>query len=100
VRLIHLIMAVFVAALLLAISRHEIGRIMLVVFFTGLGEFIFGAVAIMTLFQTLGAIGHANRLSAYVQAVAATAIVLLVATATMNGILWLGWWLLGVVAPY
>jgi hypothetical protein len=99
-RLFHLLMAVFITALILAISRHEVGRIMLVVFLTGLGEFIFGAMAVMTLFQTIGSIGQANRLLAYLQALAATALVLLVATATMNGILWLGWWLLTVVAPY
>lgn len=89
-RLIHLLFAVFFIAIGMAIARDEVGRVALVVFFTGLGEFVFGLVAIMTLFQTIGAIGEAHRLQEYLQAIAATAVVLFVATATMNGLLWAG----------
>ena len=96
-RLIQLLLAVFFVAIILAIARDEVGRVALVVFFTGLGEFIFGLVAIMTLFQTVGAIGEANNPLACLQAIAATAVVLLVATATMNGLLWAGLSLLQVV---
>jgi hypothetical protein len=89
-RLIHLVLAIFFLAMIMAIARDEVGRVALVVFFTGLGEFVFGLIAIMTLFQTVGAIGEANRPLAYAQAVVATAVVLVVATVTMNALLYAG----------
>jgi hypothetical protein len=96
-RLFHLILAVFFAALILAVARDQVGRVALVVFFTGLSEFIFGTIAVMSLFQTVAAIGHARRLGEYMHALGATALVLLLATATMNGVLWFGWWILDIV---
>jgi hypothetical protein len=92
-RLIHLILLVFFAAIILTLARDPVGRVAIVVFFTGLAEFIFGTMAVMTLFQTVGAIGEADRPQAYVEAILRTALALVVATVTMNGLLWIGVWL-------
>lgn len=89
-RLWHLLFLVFFAALLLAIWRSEVGRVALIVFFTGLVEVVLGVTAVMNLFKTLGAFGHARGLAAHVEALAATALVLMVATVGMNAVLWCG----------
>ncbi len=89
-RLWHLILGIVFVAVVLAISREAVGRVALVVFITGLGEFILGLTAVMTLFQTVGAIGYARDLFSYLQAIAATLIVVAVASVTMNALLWLG----------
>jgi hypothetical protein len=96
-RLWHLVLAVLFAAIFLGIAREKTGQVALIVFFTGLGEILFGTTALMALFQTVAAIGHANRPSAYIEAVAATVLVLMVATLLMNGVLWIGAWLLQIV---
>jgi hypothetical protein len=98
-RLYHLLLAVFFVALARAIARDEVGRVALIVFFIGLGEFVFGLIAVMTLFQTIGAMGEANSPAAYAQALAATALVLVVASVTMNALLWVGLGILQVVVP-
>jgi hypothetical protein len=92
-RVFHLILLVFFAALALTLAREPVGRVALDVFVTGLGEFVFGLVAVMTLFRTVGSIGHANRPLAYLEAILTTALVLLVATLTMDGLFWIGIWL-------
>lgn len=89
-RLWHLLTTVFVAAFLMVIARAEVGRVALVVFFTGLGEVVIGTTALMQLFRTIGAFGAARDFLAHVEALAATAIVLLLATASMNAVLWMG----------
>lgn len=89
-RLWHLLAAVFLTAFLLVIARAEVGRVALVVFFTGLGEVVLGATALMQLFRTIGAFGAARDFLAHVEALAATALVLLLATASMNAVLWVG----------
>jgi hypothetical protein len=89
-RLWHLLMAVFFAALVLMIARAEVGRVALVVFFTGLGEVVLGTTALMQLFRTIGAFGAARDFLAHVEALAATALVLILATASMNAVLWVG----------
>ena len=98
-RILHLIFLVFFSALILASAQEEMGRVALVVFFTGCAEFLFGLIAIMTLFKTVAAIGYANSVRAYAEAIGATALVLVVASATMNGVLWLGLLILQVVLP-
>ena len=45
--------------------------------------------ALMTLFKTVGSFGKAESLIAHAEAVAATALVLILATAVMTGLLWL-----------
>ncbi len=89
-RLWHLGTVVLFTALFLAIGRSEVGRVALIVFFTGLGEVFVGTAALMQLFRTLGELGSARGLAAHVEAIAATALVLLVATIGMNGVLWVG----------
>lgn len=89
-RLWHLLALVFFAALLLAIWRTEVGRVALIVFFTGLAEVVLGTTAIMNLFKTIGALGHARGLASHVEALAATALVLMLATIGMNAVLWGG----------
>jgi hypothetical protein len=98
-RLWHLFVFVLVLAILLAITRDVVGRIALVVFLTALGEVIFGITAVMALFQTIGAIGMARGLFEHGQAVAATTLVLIVATAIMSIWLFIGAWLVQAVLP-
>lgn len=96
-RLIHLVFAVFLAGLIMAIARDEVGRVALAVFVTGVVEIVLGTAALMSLFQSIGAIAEADRPLAFAQAFAATGLVLLVATLAMNAVLWAGVWLVQVV---
>lgn len=89
-RVSHLIFMVFVAAVLLTVAREPTGRVAIVVFFTGLGEFLLGLTAVMTLFRTVGGIGHARTRLAYFEAIASTLVVLVVASLMMNALLWVG----------
>ena len=82
--------ALFLLAVCMAIWRDDVGRVALVVFVTGFIEFVMALVALMTLFKTVGAIGEAKRLTAYAEAVVATAFVLVVASVTMNAVFWVG----------
>ncbi|HEV3167874.1 MAG TPA: hypothetical protein VGZ22_27985 [Isosphaeraceae bacterium] len=98
-RILHLIFLVFFSALILAIAQEETGRVALVVFFTGLCEFFFGLIGLMSLFKTVAMIGYAGTVREYFQAITATTVVLVVATATMNAVLWLGLFILQMVVP-
>jgi hypothetical protein len=92
-RLWHLIFLVMMAAIVLTVARESVGRVALVIFVTGLIEFILGTMFLMTLFRTFGAIGEARRLLAYLEAIVATALVLVVASYVMTGVLWVGVWI-------
>lgn len=89
-RLWHIILAVVVLAAVMAAARDDVGRVALVVFFFGLGEFLLGTAALVTLFKTVGAIGQARHIGAYLGAVCATILVLVVASLVMNALLWVG----------
>jgi hypothetical protein len=89
-RLWHLVAAVLFVALLLSISRDEVGRVALIVFFTGLAEVFLGTTALMLLFRTVGGIGEAHDATTYIEAVSATLLVILIASLLMNGVLWVG----------
>jgi len=92
-RLWHLIFLIVMAAVVLAIARESVGRVALVIFTTGLIEFVLGLTFVMTLFRTFGALGEAQRLVAYLEAIVATILVLVVASYVMNAVLWVGVWL-------
>jgi hypothetical protein len=85
-RIWHLVYAVFMLALAMAVAREPVGRVALVVFVTLGGEVVFGTTAIMLLFRTVAAIGGARDFIEYAQGVAATAVVLLVASWLMLGL--------------
>jgi hypothetical protein len=89
-RLWHLILGVFLAATCLAIAREEPGRVAVVVFITGLCEVALGTTALLILFRTFAGIGEARGAAGYVEAVAATVLVLVLASLAMNGVFWLG----------
>jgi hypothetical protein len=89
-RLSTLLYAILVIAILMGIVRDEIGRVAVIVFFTGLGTIIVVLGAIMALFQTVGAFGEAQTVLSHVEALAATAVVLLVATSMTLGLLFAG----------
>jgi hypothetical protein len=92
-RLWHLFVFIIGLGVILAIVRDPVGRIALIVFFTALGEVIFGTTAVLALFQTIGALGEAKGLVAHAEAVASTTLVLIVATAIMSSWLFAGAWL-------
>ena len=77
-----------------AVLRDPAGRVGIVVFLMGLCETVLGVTALMALFQTVAAIGYANRFSAYIESIVATILVLAVASLVMNGVLWVGFWLI------
>jgi len=89
-RLWHFLLAVLLLAVVFAIARHEVGRVSLIVFVTGLAEFLLGTTAVMTLFQTFGSLGEARGLAEHAIAIAATILVLIVAALVMNVVLWAG----------
>ena len=88
-----------VLGILLGIIRDPVGRIALIVFVTAVGEVILGTTAVLALFQTIGAIGMARGLFEHTQAVAATTVVLIFATAIMSIWLFIGAWLVQAVLP-
>ncbi len=98
-RLWHFVVFILVLSILLAIIRDTVGRIALIVFVTALGEVVLGTTAVMALFQTIGAIGMARGLFEHGQALAATTLVLIVATAIMSMWLFVGAWLIRAVLP-
>jgi hypothetical protein len=98
-RLWHLGFVILVLGIVFAVARDTVGLIALIVFTTALGEVILGTTAVMALFQTIGALGMARGLFEHGQAVAATTIVLIVATAIMSIWLFIGAWLVQVVLP-
>jgi hypothetical protein len=98
-RLWHLGLLILVLGILLTIIRDTVGRIALIVFLTACGEVFFGTTAVMALFQTIGAIGMARGLFEHGQALAATTLVLIVATTIMSIWLFIGAWLVQAVIP-
>ena len=98
-RLWHLTVAILVLAVILSIVRDPVGRVALIVFVTALGEAALGLTAVMALFQTIGAIGMARGLLDHAEALAATTLVLLVATAIMSFWLFIGAWLVQATVP-
>jgi hypothetical protein len=92
-RLWHVFVSVLALSLILTICRDQVGRVAFIVFVTALGEVIIGTASVMTLFQTVGAIGEAKGLFAHAESIATTALVLIVATAIMSSWLFAGAWL-------
>lgn len=98
-RLWHITVVILMVGILLAVSRDGVGRIALIVFLTALGEVVLGTTAVMALFQTIGALGMARGLFEHGQAVAATTLVLIGATAVMSIWLFIGAWLVQTFLP-
>ena len=92
-RLWHLVALVAAAAVVTTLARDPLSRIFLIVFATGLGEFVLGLGAVMTLFQTVGALGEARGLADHAEALAATSVVLAVSSAVMGAWLFVGFWM-------
>jgi hypothetical protein len=87
-----MVFAVAFVALVLTLFRDPITRVFLILFTTGLGEVVLGLMAVMTLFQTIGSIGEAKGLAEHAEALAATSVVLCLATAVMSGWLFVGFY--------
>lgn len=83
---------ILLVAFVLTICRDPAGRVAVIVFITGLGEFALGLAAVMALFQTVGSIGLARDLLEHAEAFAATLVVLAIGTAAMTGWLFIGVW--------
>jgi hypothetical protein len=98
-RLWHLFVFIVGLSLILTIVRDQVGRIALVVFVTALGEVVIGTTAVLALFQTIGSIGEAKGLFAHAEAVATTALVLIIATTIMSSWLFAGAWLVQLSIP-
>jgi hypothetical protein len=98
-RLWHLFVVILGLSLIFTIVRDPVGRIALIVFATALGEVIIGTTAILALFQTIGSLGEAKGLFAHAEAVATTALVLIVATTIMSMWLFVGAWLVQASIP-
>jgi hypothetical protein len=98
-RLWHLAYLILGLGLVFTIARDTVGLVALIVFTTALGEVILGTTAVMALFQTIGALGMACGLFEHGQAVAATTVVLIVATAMMSILLFFGAGLVQAIIP-
>jgi hypothetical protein len=98
-RLWHLTVVILMLGVVFSLVRDPVGRVGLIVFMTGLGETVLGVTAIMALFQTVGAIGMARGLLEHAEAMAATTVVLAVATAVMSFWLFIGVWLIQATMP-
>jgi hypothetical protein len=98
-RIWTLALIVLIFGLIMGIVRDEIGRVAVIVFFTGLSMSMAGVASIMALFQTVGALGEARDLGAHVEAIAATVLVLTVAAFAMLGLLFVGGLLLQWAIP-
>jgi len=96
-RLWHLMGLIFLVAVIFTLGRDPVGLVAMIVFVVGVGETILGTTAVMALFQTLGALGFAKTLPAHAEALAATAVVLVVATLVMCSLLFVGIWVIQVV---
>lgn len=88
-RILHLVYAVFMLALALAVWREPVGRVAIVVFVTLGGVLACGTAAVMLLFQSVGTIGSARDDLEWVQGIMATALILVVASWLMIGMLWI-----------
>lgn len=95
-RLWHLTFGVVVVAVILSLAQDPVGCAAVIVFFTGLGEIFLATTALLVLFQTLGALGEARGPVAHIQAVAATTVVVVLASSLMWGWLFIGFRLLQV----
>ena len=62
-RLSHFLYIVAMIAITMALLRNPVAQVFVIVFVTGLGEIIFGLMAVMGLFQTIGALGEARGLT-------------------------------------
>ena len=82
-----------------AVSRDTVGLVAMIVFATGLGEVVLGTTAVLALFETVGALGMARGFYEHGFALAATTVVLIVATAIMSVWLFIGAWLVQAVVP-
>lgn len=89
-RVWHLLLTIFACAVMLAVANERIGQVFLVMFLTGIAEVVCGTSAVLELFKSIGAIGKADHPAAYVEAVAATALILFIATISMSGLLFIG----------
>ena len=89
-RVWHLLLLIFAVAIMLAVSKERIGQVFLVMFLTGVAEVVCGTTAIMNLFKSIGAIGRAGSPAAYIEAIAATALILMLATIAMTGLMFVG----------
>jgi hypothetical protein len=98
-RVSHLLLVVFFCAMLFGVAREPHGRVAIVVFFTGGTVLILALLAIMSLFRTLGAFGEARTAFAHLEALVATMLVLVVASVSINAVLWAGTWLCLRVVP-
>lgn len=98
-RIWMLALAVLVVAITLTIARDEVGRVAIIVFFTGLVMVAAGLTAVMALFQTVGAMGESKDILAGIEALAATVVVLFVGSATVLGVLFCGGLLLRWAIP-
>jgi hypothetical protein len=98
-RLWHLVLLIMMLGFTLGILRDPVGRIALIVFVTALGEAVLGTTAVLALFQTIGELGMARGVLAHATAVAATTLVLIIATTVMSTWLFVGAWLVQATLP-
>jgi hypothetical protein len=89
-RISTLVFAILLIGTVLGIARDEVGRVAVIIFFTGLGTVIAGVTSILALFQTVGALGESRSLGTCIEALAATLVVLAVGSATMLGVMFGG----------
>lgn len=86
----HILFAIFLAALAMAIWRDPVGRVALVVFVTSLSMIGLGTASLLFLFRAISAVGSAQSMFSTIEACAATAGVLIFGGSSMLFVLWCG----------
>lgn len=98
-RLLTLMFAILVLAVVFALLRDDVGRVAVIVFVTGLGATVAGLAALMSLFQTLGAFGEARTFAAHVEALVASVVILALGSGGMLATMFVGAWLVRWAIP-
>ncbi len=92
-RIGHLILAVFLSAIVMSLVRSPAGRVTVVTFVFGTAMMAAALVTLLAMFQTVGSLGEARGLGQHLEALAATAAVTVVGAGVTLMALWAGIWL-------
>lgn len=89
----HLLLAVFLSAIVMSLARTPEGRVMVVTFVFGVAMVAAAITTLLAMFQTVGSLGTARGGAQVVEALVATAAVTVVGAGVTVMALWAGIWL-------
>ena len=89
-RIWSLFLAIGFTAIIMTLMRHEIGRVGVVVFFTGLGMCATALGGIMGMFQSLSAMAESNSPASLIESLVLLVLVVAVGSLSILTILFVG----------